>query len=190
MEFLQFSCRNATETHSLACFVVMNLVVGRNQTARHLVGVSSSLCVHTSFLQNAAEIIFSTALCCGGISGVFETACYLGNSGVTFFRLKIATKIISSSSSLKNFSGGKHVPGTRRLMPNVNVHVAGDAQIGNVVAPLDPTTVGSVVRYGTVSGNYTYESLPGTSLVYSQLYNFTGLLNYTSGIIHHVQLTG
>lgn len=33
MEFLQFSCQNATETHSLACFVVMNVVVGRNQIA-------------------------------------------------------------------------------------------------------------------------------------------------------------
>lgn len=75
-------------------------------------------------------------------------------------------------------------------MPDVDVHVAGNAQIGDVVTPLDPTTVGSVVRYGTMSGIYTYESLPGTSLVYSQLYNFTGLLNYTSGIIHHVQLTG
>lgn len=73
------------------------------------------LCVHTSYLQNAAEIIFSTALCCGGISGGFETACYLGNSGVTFFRLQIATKIISSSSSLKNFSDGKHVYGNEEV---------------------------------------------------------------------------
>jgi len=30
----------------------------------------------------------------------------------------------------------------------------------------------------------------GYSLVYSQLYPFEGLQNYTSGIIHHVRLTG
>lgn len=67
---------------------------------------------------------------------------------------------------------------------------AGDAQMGPVVTPLDPTLVGSVVRYGIAPGVYTLESAPGVSLVYSQLYNFPGLLNYTSGIIHHVRLTG
>lgn len=68
--------------------------------------------------------------------------------------------------------------------------VTGDAQIGSQVTPLDPSTVGSTVRYGLAPGVYTFESPPGTSLVYSQLYNFPGLRNYTSGIIHHVRLTG
>jgi hypothetical protein len=61
--------------------------------------------------------------------------------------------------------------------------------MGPQVTPLDPASVGSVVRYGTSPGVYTLE-LPGASLVYSQLYNFPGLLNYTSGIIHHARLTG
>lgn len=30
----------------------------------------------------------------------------------------------------------------------------------------------------------------GYSLIYNQLYPFEGLKNYTSGIIHHVRLTG
>ena len=30
----------------------------------------------------------------------------------------------------------------------------------------------------------------GYSLIYNQLYPFEGLRNYTSGIIHHVRLTG
>lgn len=67
---------------------------------------------------------------------------------------------------------------------------AGDAQLAPKVTPLDPTLVGSVVRYGVAPGVHTLESAPGESLVYSQLYNFPGLLNYTSGIIHHVRLTG
>lgn len=77
--------------------------------------------------------------------------------------------------------------------------ITGDAQMAPEVTPLDPTAVGSVVRYGTTPGTYMLESTPGAymlesassvSLVYSQLYNFPGLLNYTSGIIHHVRLTG
>lgn len=68
--------------------------------------------------------------------------------------------------------------------------ITGDAQLAPAVTPLDPASIGSVVRYGVASGAYTLESAPGVSLVYSQLYNFPGLLNYTSGIIHHVRLTG
>ena len=68
--------------------------------------------------------------------------------------------------------------------------VAGDAQLAGEVTPLDPRSVGKVVRYGTKSGVYTAESSLGRSLVYSQIYNYHGLLNYTSGIIHHVRLTG
>lgn len=66
--------------------------------------------------------------------------------------------------------------------------ITGDAQMGPQVTPLDPASVGSVVRFGTSPGVYTLE-LPGASLVYSQLYNFPGLLNYTSGIIHHARLS-
>ncbi|RZC62334.1 hypothetical protein C5167_024083 [Papaver somniferum] len=65
--------------------------------------------------------------------------------------------------------------------------VTGDAQIGSSVIPLDPSTVKSEVWYGTQSGNYQF-SQTGKSEVYSQLYPFQGLLNYTSGIIHHVRL--
>jgi hypothetical protein len=67
--------------------------------------------------------------------------------------------------------------------------ITGNAQLAPEVTPLDPTTVASVVQYGTTSGNYDLSAV-GTSLVYSQLYPFPGLLNYTSGIIHHVRLTG
>jgi hypothetical protein len=71
----------------------------------------------------------------------------------------------------------------------LNVWMAGNAQLAPQVVPLDPTTVASVVQYGTMSGNYNLSAV-GTSLVYNQLYPFPGLLNYTSGIIHHVHLTG
>ncbi|KAI3948307.1 hypothetical protein MKW92_002540 [Papaver armeniacum] len=67
--------------------------------------------------------------------------------------------------------------------------VTGDAQIGSNVIPLDPSTVKSEVWYGTQSGHYQF-SQTGKSEVYSQLYPFQGLLNYTSGIIHHVRLQG
>lgn len=66
---------------------------------------------------------------------------------------------------------------------------SGDAQIGKNVTPLDPSKVGSEVLYGKESGKY--ESVKkGVSVVYSQLYPFEGLLNYTSGIIHHVRIDG
>lgn len=55
--------------------------------------------------------------------------------------------------------------------------------------PLDPSTVGSEVRYGEESGKYTSVK-KGVSIVYSQLYPFAGLLNYTSAIIHHVRIDG
>ncbi|KAF3772405.1 Purple acid phosphatase 15, partial [Nymphaea thermarum] len=63
-----------------------------------------------------------------------------------------------------------------------------DAQVGSVT-PLDPSTVASEVHYGRRSGKYTHVKT-GTSTVYNQLYPFKGLLNYTSGIIHHVKLEG
>ena len=68
-------------------------------------------------------------------------------------------------------------------------HDTGDAQIGPQVTPLDPTTVASEVYYGTQSGNYTGFAT-GTALIYNQIYPYQGLLNYTSGIIHHVRLEG
>ncbi|XP_020577406.1 purple acid phosphatase 23 isoform X2 [Phalaenopsis equestris] len=67
--------------------------------------------------------------------------------------------------------------------------VTGDAMIGKNVRPLDPSSVGSEVWYGEESGKYTFVR-NGTAMVYSQLYPFEGLLNYTSGIIHHVRLDG
>ncbi|XP_077227522.1 purple acid phosphatase 23 isoform X2 [Tasmannia lanceolata] len=67
--------------------------------------------------------------------------------------------------------------------------VTGDSQIGLSVTPLDPSTVASEVWFGKESGKYPFVQR-GTSTVYSQLYPFKGLLNYTSGIIHHVRLQG
>ncbi|XP_065862881.1 purple acid phosphatase 23 isoform X3 [Euphorbia lathyris] len=67
--------------------------------------------------------------------------------------------------------------------------VTGDAQIGSNVIPLDPASVASEVWYGKVSGNYTSKR-NGNATVYSQLYPFKGLRNYTSGIIHHVRIDG
>lgn len=55
--------------------------------------------------------------------------------------------------------------------------------------PLDPKKVASEVWYGKKSGKYT-KLQRGVSTVYSQLYPFEDLLNYTSGIIHNVRLVG
>lgn len=57
------------------------------------------------------------------------------------------------------------------------------------MTPLDPTKVGSEVLYGKASRKYTKKKI-GVSMVYSQLYPFEGLWNYTSGIIHHVRIDG
>lgn len=65
----------------------------------------------------------------------------------------------------------------------------GNFQIGDEIKPLDPKRVASVVRYGRLRHALRRQST-GYSLVYSQLYPFEGLQNYTSGIIHHVRLTG
>lgn len=67
--------------------------------------------------------------------------------------------------------------------------ITGDPQIGKNVTPLDPSTVASEVWYGDQSGNYS-KKRTGVSMIYSQLYPFEGLLNYTSGIIHHVKIDG
>nr|GEX27735.1 purple acid phosphatase 23 isoform X2 [Tanacetum cinerariifolium] len=67
--------------------------------------------------------------------------------------------------------------------------ITGDAQIGKNVTPLDPSTIASEVWYGENSGNYT-KKRNGVSVIYNQLYPFEGLLNYTSGIIHHVKIDG
>ncbi|XP_022722892.1 purple acid phosphatase 23 isoform X8 [Durio zibethinus] len=67
--------------------------------------------------------------------------------------------------------------------------VTGDAQIGSNVTALEPASVASEVWYGKESGKYTNKR-KGNATVYSQLYPFVGLLNYTSGIIHHVRIDG
>ncbi|XP_078441004.1 purple acid phosphatase 15 [Wolffia australiana] len=67
--------------------------------------------------------------------------------------------------------------------------ITGDFQIGENLRPLNPGDVKSVVFYGRLRYPLNYEAT-GDSLVYSQLYPFSGLRNYTSGIIHHVRLTG
>ncbi|KAI3925951.1 hypothetical protein MKW98_028087 [Papaver atlanticum] len=69
--------------------------------------------------------------------------------------------------------------------------ITGEYQIGDNVVPLDPQTVGSLVRYGYRTLNSTLvQETTGYSLIYNQFYPFEGLKNYTSGIIHHVRLTG
>ncbi|PPS05161.1 hypothetical protein GOBAR_AA15483 [Gossypium barbadense] len=67
--------------------------------------------------------------------------------------------------------------------------ITGEFQIGENIKEMDPKTVGSVVKYGRWRFGMTKTAM-GHSLVYSQLYPFKGLQNYTSGIIHHVRLTG
>lgn len=67
--------------------------------------------------------------------------------------------------------------------------VTGDAVVGKDVKPLDATSVSSEVWYGKEKGKYPLKK-KGNATVYSQLYPFDGLLNYTSGIIHHVLIDG
>ncbi|KAL2932754.1 Purple acid phosphatase 15 [Bienertia sinuspersici] len=67
--------------------------------------------------------------------------------------------------------------------------ITGEYQIGYDIKPLNPENVKSVVHYGTIRHQLMHEAT-GYSQVYSQLYPFEGLQNYTSGIIHHVRLTG
>ncbi|KAL1358304.1 purple acid phosphatase 15 isoform X2 [Arachis hypogaea] len=73
--------------------------------------------------------------------------------------------------------------------PLVQRTVQGEFQIGDNIEALDPESVGSIVEYGRYGRTMSHRS-KGYSLVYSQLYPFEGLQNYTSGIIHHVRLTG
>ncbi|CAH8351245.1 unnamed protein product [Eruca vesicaria subsp. sativa] len=67
--------------------------------------------------------------------------------------------------------------------------VTGDAVVGKDVKPLDANSVSSEVWYGKEKGKYPLKK-KGNARVYSQLYPFDGLLNYTSGIIHHVLIDG
>ncbi|TMX03589.1 hypothetical protein EJD97_015703 [Solanum chilense] len=67
--------------------------------------------------------------------------------------------------------------------------ITGEYQIGYNIKPLDPSKVGSVVQYGKHIFSLRRKAI-GQSVIYNQLYPFEGLQNYTSGIIHHVQLTG
>ncbi|XP_054781021.1 purple acid phosphatase 15-like [Prosopis cineraria] len=67
--------------------------------------------------------------------------------------------------------------------------ITGKFQIGDNIKPLDPKAVSSTVYYGTSESELVHEA-SGHSLIYSQLYPFEGLQNYTSGIIHHVRLAG
>ena len=55
----------------------------------------------------------------------------------------------------------------------------GEFQIGNNIKPLDPKSVASVIRYGTLRSQLNHRKT-GHSLVYNQLYPFLGLQNYTS----------
>ncbi|KAG6420000.1 hypothetical protein SASPL_116514 [Salvia splendens] len=66
--------------------------------------------------------------------------------------------------------------------------ITGEFQIGDNIKPLNPKSVASVVYYGKLRFPM-HRIATGESEVYSQLYPFKGLKNYTSGIIHHVRLT-
>ncbi|XP_051177399.1 purple acid phosphatase 23 isoform X1 [Lolium perenne] len=65
--------------------------------------------------------------------------------------------------------------------------VTGRAQVGTHLTPLDPAAVRSEVWYGERAGHHLRVAT-GSAEVYSQLYPYPGLLNYTSGVIHHVRL--
>lgn len=65
----------------------------------------------------------------------------------------------------------------------------GESQIGEDIKPLDPASVASIVHFGRKKTGLNRKAV-GYSLVYSQLFPFEGFKNYTSGIIHHVCLTG
>ncbi|KAK8952077.1 Purple acid phosphatase 23 [Platanthera zijinensis] len=67
--------------------------------------------------------------------------------------------------------------------------VTGHAQIGANVKLLDPSSVGSEIWYGEECEKYLFVR-NGPAVVYSQMYPFEGLLNYTSGIMHHVRIDG
>lgn len=67
--------------------------------------------------------------------------------------------------------------------------ITGEYQIGENIEPLDPESVNSIVLYGTSNCSLDHVAV-GYELVYSQLYPFEGLQNYTSGIIHRVRITG
>ncbi|OMO88641.1 hypothetical protein COLO4_20147 [Corchorus olitorius] len=60
--------------------------------------------------------------------------------------------------------------------------VTGEFQTGYDIEPLDPQSIASVVQYG-IYGTGRNNEATGNSLVYSQQY-------YTSGIMHHVLITG
>lgn len=68
----------------------------------------------------------------------------------------------------------------------------GEFQIGEEDSePLDPNSAQSIVQYGEFNARTRNNHATGHSLVYNQQYpGENGLKNYTSGIIHHVQLTG
>jgi hypothetical protein len=69
--------------------------------------------------------------------------------------------------------------------------VTGRAQVGSHLTPLDPAAVRSEVWYGerpSSAGHPHQHVATGSAEVYSQLYPYPGLLNYTSGVIHHVRL--
>ncbi|ERN02607.1 hypothetical protein AMTR_s00087p00171120, partial [Amborella trichopoda] len=68
-------------------------------------------------------------------------------------------------------------------------YITGDFHIGNCTRRLDPSSVKSLVRYGQLRYPLAHKAT-GYSLVYEQLYPFQGMQNYSSGIIHHVRLTG
>ncbi|KAK8948481.1 Purple acid phosphatase 15 [Platanthera zijinensis] len=67
--------------------------------------------------------------------------------------------------------------------------VSGDFQMADIIQPLNPASVASTVRYGRLR-NYLAFKATGHSLIYNQIYPFVGMRNYSSGIIHHVLLTG
>ncbi|KAI9073729.1 hypothetical protein K1719_044304 [Acacia pycnantha] len=67
--------------------------------------------------------------------------------------------------------------------------ITGEFQIGDNIEPLDPNSVASIVQFGEFGKPITEEA-ESYSLVYSQLYPFQGLQNYTSGLMGVRMLKG
>jgi hypothetical protein len=128
-----------------------------------------------------------------------------GKLWIPLTTLFIITTMVVTESHIPTTLEGPFEPVTRRFDPSLrrgsedlpmddprlkkNVTSNFPEQIALAVSSPTSMSVASEVWYGKESGKYT-KIAKGASTVYSQLYPFEGLLNYTSGIIHHVRIKG
>lgn len=101
----------------------------------------------------------------------------------------ISFSFVNLGTKIQNFR--MNVSHYRQLFLNLHYFLCflGESQIGEDIEPLDPASVASIVQFGRKKTGLNRKAV-GYSLVYSQLFPFEGFKNYTSGIIHHVRLTG